>query len=367
MAEPVAVVTYPPGTTTDKDKLFACYSLIEQMRLEHNKVSAIATSDKEKYIESGKLRAHTQQAESLLKQLLAEQNRLRERIIQANYTPKQWEAVNNLTPQELITLHQTLFGNKSAESTKPTLATSSALADLKALSLDDMPAKLGSDPTEDFTTYTEVDETSALAITADRITYTAARTIYNQYYVYKDKGADHFNANFEHRVKHYCSAMGNYLQMCEWELSNVIGDEYYLRNGHYDLLGSKLYYDTGSTRCTFLTEYDNALGLFYDSHPNGWNLSTVYYITNKRDEDVGTYGTAYSYLCTGNFYGESGYNLIDTLSVALHSSKKDFRYIASAVGFDYNGNTNTCTGYVELLDLREAAAAPGRSFGYIMG
>ena len=359
-------IIYPTSVNTDKDKLFACYSIIEQFRVELNKVSAIATSNPGKYIETGKLGAHAQQAESLLKQLLAEQNRLKESIIWANYTPEQWKALNSLTPQELITLQQTLFGNKSAESTKPTLATSSPLDDLKALSLDDMPAKLGSDPTEDYTTYTEVDETSALAITANRITYTAAKTIYNQYYVYKDKGAAHFNGNFEHRVKHYCSAMGNYLQMGEWQLSNVVGDEYYLRNGQYDLLISKLYYDSGSTRCTFLEEYDNALGLFYDSHPNGWNLSTVYYITNKRDEDVGTYGTVYSYLCTGNFYGESGYSLIDTLSQALHSSKKDFRYIASSVGFDYNGNTNTCTGYVELLDLREAAAA-GRSFGYIMG
>jgi len=359
-------IIYPTSVNTDKDKLFACYSLIEQFRVELNKVSAIATSNPGKYIETGKLGAHAQQAESLLKQLLAEQNRLKESIIWANYTPEQWKALNSLTPQELITLQQTLFGNKSAESTKPTLATSSPLDDLKALSLDDMPAKLGSDPTEDYTTYTEVDETSALAITANRITYTAAKAIYNQYYVYKDKGAAHFNGNFEHRVKHYCSAMGNYLQMGEWQLSNVVGDEYYLRNGQYDLLISKLYYDSGSTRCTFLEEYDNALGLFYDSHPNGWNLSTVYYITNKRDEDVGTYGTVYSYLCTGNFYGESGYSLIDTLSQALHSSKKDFRYIASSVGFDYNGNTNTCTGYVELLDLREAAAA-GRSFGYIMG
>lgn len=349
-------VIYPSSIITDKAKLFACYSLIEQLRLEHNKVSAIATSDKEKYIESGKLRAYAQQAESLLKQLLAEQNRLKESIIWANYTPKQWEALNNLTPQELITLHQTLFGNKSAESTKPTTATSPALDDLKALSLDDMPAKLGADPTEDYTTYTEVDETSALAITANRITYTAAKAIYNTYYVYKDKGAAHFNGNFEHRVKHYCSAMGNYLGMGEWQLSNVVGDEYYLRNNYYDLLDSKLYYDSASGRCQFLQEYDNAQGIFYDYNQNLWNLSTVYYITDKRDEGVGTYGTIYSYLCTGNYYGESGYNLIDTLSVALHSSKKDFRYIASAVGFDYNGNQNTCTGYIELLDLQEISA-----------
>jgi len=360
-------IIYPTSVKTDKDKLFACYSLIEQFRVELNKVSAIATSNPGKYIETGKLRGHAQQAESLLKQLLAEQNRLKESIIWANYTPKQWEALNNLTPQELITLHQTLFGNKSTEGVKPTLATSSELDSLKALNFDDTPAKLGSDPTEDYTTYTEVDETNALAITANRITYTAAKAIYNQYYVYKDKGADHFNGNFEHRVKHYCSAMGNYIQMGEWQLSNVIGDEYYLRNGHYDLLGSKLYYDTGSGRCQFLTEYDNALGLFYDNGVNLWNLSTIYYITNKRDEGVGTYGTAYSYLCTGNYYGESGYNLIDTLTLALHSSKKDFRYITSAFGFDYNGNTNTCTGYVELLDLQEAAAAPGRSLAFIIG
>lgn len=360
-------VTYPSGIDTDKGKLFACYSIIEQARLAINTASQIATTDPTKYIETGKLRAYAQQAELRLKQLLAEQNTLKERILKANYTPQQWAAVSSLMPHELVTLHQALFGNKTAESTKPTLATSPALDDLKALRLDDMTAKLDSDPTEDYTTYTEVDETSALAITADRITYTAAKAIYNTYYVYKDKGAAHFNGNFEHRVKHYCTAMGNYVGFGEWQLSNVVGDEYYLRNNYYDLLITKLYYDTGSGRCQFLEEYDNAQGLFYDHNTNLWNYSTVYYITNKRDEDVGTYGTAYSYLCTGNYYGETGYTLIDTLSQALHSSKKDFRYIASAVGFDYNSNQNTCTGYIELLDLQEGAPAPARSRAFIIG
>ena len=45
---PEAVI-YPSKIKTDKDKLFACYSLIEQMRLEHNRQGVIAKADWKKY------------------------------------------------------------------------------------------------------------------------------------------------------------------------------------------------------------------------------------------------------------------------------------------------------------------------------
>lgn len=143
-------VIYPANLKTDKDKLFACYSLIEQLRLEYNKVSAIAASDKERY--AGKFRAYADKAEDYFKQVLAERNSLIEKIRWANYTLEEWKQVSKLSFEEQDAIYKTLFGDRQAERVKPTLATSPLLAGLKATSLDDMPSKLGNDPVEDFTT-----------------------------------------------------------------------------------------------------------------------------------------------------------------------------------------------------------------------
>ena len=203
----MAVVVYPPSMTTDKDKLFACYSLIEQMRLEHNNKIALAKSDLSRY--SSKIRPYAHRSKALQKQLLAEQNKLKESILWANYTPEQWKTVSQLSQEEQNVIYQTLFGDKSVEKVKTTKATSSELADLKAINLDNLSASLGTDPTEDFTTYTETDPGADITKTADRITFTALRTREDTFYVYKDKGVDHFNGNFEHLEKHTVSAWSN--------------------------------------------------------------------------------------------------------------------------------------------------------------
>jgi len=327
------------------------------MRLEHNNKVALATSDLGRY--GTKIKPYTQLAKGLLKQLLVEQNRLKENIRWANHTPGQWKAVSQLSFEEQNVIYQTLFGDKNVEKIKTTKATSSELNELKAINLDTLSASLSSDPTEDFTSYTETDPNSNIAVTADTITFTNVRAKYDTFYVYKDKGAAHFDGSFEHLHKHYATAVGDTCSISSWLLSNVLGDENYLRTNSYDMLNYKLYYDAANGRRMYMAEMDGAS--FYWDYYTGWLLSTVYYIEVERDENVGTYGTLYARICTGNYYGLGG-SLVDTLSITLHTSKKDFRYIDACTGYDDNDNTNASTGYVKLLDLQEAGVATFQPF-----
>jgi len=344
-------IIYPANIKTDKDKLFACYSLIEQMHLEHNRVATLARSNPDKYLKTGKFSAYAQESKIRLKLLLAEQNHLKENIRWANYTSEQWKAVSKLSLEEQGAIYQTLFGKKSAERGKLTKATSTELDELKALNLDDMPEKLGADPTEDFTTYTEYDEGSDITKTADRITFTAAESRYDTFYVDKDKGVDHFNGNFEHLEKHQISAFANNAVAVTWLMANAVADMAALRAANANYL-SYYHYRSDAAYYLYIEERDGAS--MYSDRYNNFALSTVYYVEIERDEGVGTYGTIYARICTGDYYGNGG-SLVDTLTVTLHTSKKDFRYIYGLTGYDDNLGTNfTVTGYVELLDLQEA-------------
>jgi hypothetical protein len=346
------VIEYPSSINTDGDKLSACYSLIEQHRLEHNKVAEQARSNPDKYIKTGKFKAYAEKSKAALKQLLAERNQIIENIRTANYTEKEWQQVGKLSEEEYASIHKSLFGNKSEEKIKPTRATSPLLDELRAQSLDDKKA-LAPDPTEDFSAYTEYDEGSDITKTADRITFTNAETRDDTFYVYDDKGAGHFDGDFEHREKVLESVHNTAAVLVSWIVANAVADLYALIGANESCLSFFLYHDAGGYYMR-LRERDSATS--YTDEYQDFSLSTVYYLQIERDESVGTYGTIYAYIATSNYYSDGG-SLVDTLSVTLHTSKKDYRYVYGLSGYDSSkGIGYTATGYVELLDLQEAVA-----------
>jgi len=355
-------VIYPPTIMTDKEKLFAVYSLVQQMIDEYNRQSYIASADKATY--EGKFRQYTkEQFDPRLKQLLAERNRLIEKIRWDNYTKEEWKAVSKLSVEEYQAIHVSLFGDRSIEEAKPTLATSPVLDELKAISLDNLQGALGADPTEDFTTYTEVDEGLDITKTADRITFTNAYTRLYTEYVYYDKGSNHFDGDFEHRHKFIVSSStGTAAVIVCWAITNAVGD---YRDWQEASASAFLLWYYSTTPDIRLTERDGA-SEYTDS--GSFGVGTLYYITNERDEGVGSYGTLTSYICTGNYYGESGSSLVHTLSVTLHTSKKDFQNIYGFAGHDEdNPQQKYVTGYVELLDLQEGGAHYERSGTALLG
>jgi hypothetical protein len=273
-----------------------------------------------------------------------------ENIRWANYTPKEWKAVSSLSPEEQHTIYRNLFGDKNTERVKATNATSSELDQLKTLNLDDMPKTLGADPTEDLTTYTEVDPGTYISKTADRVTVTSITRAVDAY-IYKDKGVNHFNGNFEHHAKACITSVGGVAGdlVFFWMLANAIEDYIGLKAANESFLAWYTW-DFGSSKQMALAELDS--GTLYQDPSVALVLNTTYYLTTKRDEGVGTYGTAYFYICTDNYYGLGG-TLIDTLTVALHTSKKDFRYIYGVNTHNDAQPTVAVSGWMELLDLQE--------------
>lgn len=203
-------------------------------------------------------------------------------------------------------------------------------------------------PTEDFTTYTEVDPNSHITKTADRITW--ADLIRNEdAYVYKDKGVNHFDGDFEFRFKCEFTSSDNVGVSRMVMLANIINDAYYIESNG-DCLSYSFVKGGDAVYRFFIVEADG--GTVY-SDLSIISAATTYYITFWRDEAVGAYGTINAYICTGNYYGESGYSLVDTLALYLHSSKKDYRYIYGLSSYNDN-NTPVQAGWIELLDLQEA-------------
>jgi len=201
------------------------------------------------------------------------------------------------------------------------------------------------DPTEDFTAYTEVDPSSHISKTSATITFSGV-TKDEEAYVYYDHGANHFDGDFEHLIDVAitgASSATSSAVFC-WSLQNVVDEMWTLGQNSGDILCAFLYYTSSEYRI-YLREVDGG-DITQDYYV--CSVSTVYYMKIKRDEDVGTYGTLYCYI-----YDDSDRtNLVDTLSVELNTSKKDFRY-GFALNTTDSGDGSTMSGTVSNLDLQE--------------
>lgn len=206
--------------------------------------------------------------------------------------------------------------------------------------------------TENFLTYPEVDAGSKITVTSSRVSFTnLART--EESYVYSDKGANYFNGNFVHLFTLCVTAhtAGAEVAM-PWVMANDIDD---VRGIDYDLAGSDLYVEVArgsspDTTTLNIAECDSGTP-YGGSTPYTITLGTVYYLKVVRDEAVGTYGTLYLYI----YSNAVRTTLLATLSVALHTSKKDFRYIYPLSVWK-GGSAYYITGYTEDLTIEGGEA-----------
>lgn len=211
---------------------------------------------------------------------------------------------------------------------------------------------------EDFTTYTEVDPSGTIERTPSTITVANFKRTEDAY-VYDDKGVDHFDGDFEHLIDcEMTSRSGDWGSFFPWSISNIIDDIKGIQDASGDVLALYfLFRPSGPTQYELnLNELDG--GSAY-SDDYAISLGTQYWLKVKRDEEVGTYGTIYTYIYTDS----DRTVLVTTLSIALHTSKKDYRYY-----FPMNSQNNTAdtsrliSGYSQNHDLQEAIAfTPERS------
>jgi len=342
------VVIYPKNVNKDKDKLFACYSLVQQMIDEHNRQGEIARSNPSKYLKTGKFRSYQKQFESSLEQVLAERDRLKGIIRDANYTPKEWKDIGRLNIEQRIAIYESLFGDKAKEKTKLTLAASPILDELKLVRLDALSVGEGIDPTEDFSTYDETDEGNDITKTSTTITAVSADCLGETFHVSDSKGSNHFNADFEHLLEWEVTAIGAGAVTCHWMLANLQVDFHGIFGASGDSLQSySSRSGNGVNYYIILSEINGGSESAYDLYSN-FSLSTDYYPKIKRDDDEGSYGKLYEYI-----YDDSERtNLVDTLTVVL-TEQQDFEFVFGIASYDIGGTaTISCT--ISNLDLQEA-------------
>lgn len=199
---------------------------------------------------------------------------------------------------------------------------------------------------EDLTTYTEEDPNSRISRSWDMATV-AGLTRQESAWLVKDKGANHFDGDFEHQFEGYFDAAVNYGFCMIWALANTINDLSAILTASEDELAVYFYREehTASHKIK-LAESDG--GSFAEASTNV-ALDTRYWFTVKRDESVGPYGTIYLYI-----YSDSGRTTQiagSPLSIALHSSKKDFQYIYAIQSYNDGAAAHEISAWMKNLVL----------------
>lgn len=207
---------------------------------------------------------------------------------------------------------------------------------------------------ENFTTYTEYDEGGTVTKTSSRVTGTNLNCSNTTAYVVSDKGASHFDGDFEHLCTIEITLVTWAAGYCGlWGMSDVVGDFYGCRTTGYVL-------SVGFTKSTndYIRIYEGiAPSDTYFDLSSAISEDTPYYCKIKRNEAVGDNGTLYCYI----YSDASRTTLVDTISIALHS-KEDLQYIYALQTNDY-GATITVSLWLEKLDLQEAAAVYNKRIG----
>ena len=340
-------ITYPIELNTDLKKLGAVYNLLEQARLEYNRQSAIAAADG-KY--AGKFRQYGGVYRVKQEKLLAEYRTLKQKIRLAAYTDAEWKA---LSFDEQSVLDGTLYGDKAALQQTATLATSTALTELKAVDLDSLDSLPANDPIENFTTYTEVDSGTDITVTAPKVDVVTMDIGANSS-VYKSYGAAHFG-NFTHKFEIYISASsGGAAFLGHWGLSNAAAST--IADIVTANIGMAIFFSSPPNDILTIKDWENDLS---DQTGNGVaSEGVLYYLTIDRS---GTTTTARIH--TVDYYGEPGSVELDTLTFT--SSATAYEFVMACLSRDSGTGANV-SAYTQNLDLQEAVGGGG-SGGFAAG
>ncbi len=205
-------------------------------------------------------------------------------------------------------------------------------------------------PTEDLTTYTiSPDPLVYTTVTTDRSSVALLPRSVDEL-VYSDKGANHFDGDYEHLLDVLADALEGTGICFAWALTNLVDDAKGIRDASGDYNGLFFLSDD-----IYIEECNNG-SLTYDSYNS--SLDTTYYLKIKRDEGVGTYGTLYCYV----YSDAERTTLLDTLTVTL-TEKQDFRYVYVTQSFNDGYADHKITVYCENLDLKEVTAKTSSDTG----
>lgn len=153
-------------------------------------------------------------------------------------------------------------------------------------------------------------------------------------YLYKDFGAAYFDGDFTHIFSTSLDIDDTFSWCAVWMLGNYVKDcQDYLDDDDSALL---------------VAQYEDEIRLYeFDGAAVNTDAANIYtvpsyyedrplYCTVVRDESVGTYGTLYLYI----YSDASRTTLLNTQTITLGTSKKDFRYL-----FPFNSRNSGDPGY----------------------
>lgn len=197
---------------------------------------------------------------------------------------------------------------------------------------------------EDFTVYFEQDVNAHITVAELSITF--ANIDRNESaWVRKDFGIDFFSGNFAHQAIVKATGHADAGMAGVWAMANTLDDLKGIDDASGDYLAVLMLYDTGASAYKLrLRECDS--GTLYDDDYT-IAVDTEYYLTIHRDESVGTYGTLYCYI----YSDAERTDLLDTLSIALHTSKKDLRYLFGVNTHNSTEATKKISGVVSHLKI----------------
>lgn len=199
-------------------------------------------------------------------------------------------------------------------------------------------------PLEDFTTYTELDaggDPGNLVVTQNKIDANGI-TKDEDSRVFADKGAAHFGATFEHKVKTVWQAVpgdGWPFAAC-WALSNVVEDAGYWNTNNSQAVLVEWSGDAVQKYTMLRDEEDGE----QDFYTNSGYLTR--YLTIQRTSETALECRIYS-----DAVRET---LVDTLVVSLTNGRR-YQYVFGFNSSDTNQAARVISIDVEDLDLQEAA------------
>ena len=189
--------------------------------------------------------------------------------------------------------------------------------------------------------WTEVDADGHLTLATTKVTF-ATLDRDDDAYVYKDYGAGYFSGDFEHDLKFIVTSVQNASAFVfPWSMGNKVDDYHNMSLGGYTRLGVCIY-GTAANAFKFSCMYDEEWG---------WSSKTnyapgTYYLTIRRVEAVGTYGTLYL-----DIYSDATREtLLETVSKTL-AAKTDFQYLYAVNSYNSGHTGYDVAGSVDEFDL----------------
>ena len=208
-------------------------------------------------------------------------------------------------------------------------------------------------PFENPTTYIAGVNTN-IATTSTRVTVDPITWQENSY-LFKAKPASVFNGDFTIDID--AKAIDGGDQNGEgifWAIANQIGTWQDLIDSSEDALRCVFYEGAANDLKVYLGELDG--GTVYQDGSVSLSWDTMYYLRIRRDESVGTYGTVYCDIYPTDADRAAETNVIDSLLVTLHTSKKDFNLLYMAMAHDTDGVAGRdFYGFWENLDINNTA------------